>query len=509
MGRGCVLLYPGSTYGRALFFEEEIHDHFIEACSNTMRLSMAANRVGLILLFVLCGACFSEPEGDVDGCPAGTTFDADSDRCIDDQSSSDDAGFGQTDANNSGSSIHDDTGSVAGSDDAGSNNFGPSGDDVGTGGNDDDTGQQPDTGATTDTGSNGDTDSGSGGGEEDTGPTDPCDGVTCGSNAHCDNGTCYCNDNYQGDPEQECFSVSSCGTDGCDDGQWCDSGQCVCKWGFTASGTGCERDAAPDPTQRSEAEVCSAWNDIPDSFGLQTWQDEPQDQCDWGVLHPEYHNGAMTKLNVYRWLIGMEAADSSQAMRDATQACATFHAAEGGALDHYPSEDTTCYTPEGYDGAASSNLAGGSSAMSAIDLWLSSLGHRRWMLNPTLQNTAFGSHSGYVCLYVTQTGFTDTADFYAYPSPGYFPRSAIVGQWMVTSSSWGLNDNVDVEVTRVSDNESLTVQVGTYYWADMSRPASLVFQPAGVTSGETYEVRLSNLTGSQDERSYEVTLVDC
>ena len=465
-----------------------------------MGFEMTTYRFGLIVLLFLCGACFSEPEGDSDGCPQGTSFDAESDSCVEDESGVIDAGSDDVDPSAPPSS--DDTSAPPSDDDTGSptipDDTGSSANGGGDNGGDDDTGSPPDTG-----------DPNGNGGEQDTGPTDPCAGVSCGSNASCDGGTCQCDEGYQGDPEQECFSVSSCGADGCADGQWCDDGQCICKWGFTASSDGCERDSVPDPATQSESQVCAAWNDVPDAFGFETWQDEPQDQCDWGVLHPAYHNGAMTKLNIHRFLIGMEAADSDETMREATQACATFHAADGGGLDHYPTEDTTCYTPEGYDGAASSNLAAGSSAMSAIDMWINSIGHRRWMFNPPLQNTAFGSHSGYVCLYVTQTGFTETADFYAYPSPGYFPRAAIVGQWMVTSNSWGLSDEVDVEVTRLSDDESLTVQVGTFYWADTGRQASLVFQPAGVESGETYEVKLSNLTGSDDERSYEVTLVDC
>ncbi len=428
-----------------------------------------------LAIFLLLWGCTGEPVG-YDPCPSDMYYDDDRQRCVRDSENdtSQDTGLPQ------------DTSSPSKDADT------PPGYDVGP----TDTNGHVDPSDADDTGT------------EDTGPTDPCASVECGAHATCSDGQCSCSDGYQGDPYQGCVSISACGVDGCDYGAWCDDGQCICKWGFTAGSDGCDRDPATTPQSRTQAQVCEVYQSIP-SVPFDKWKDEPLDQCDWGVLHPEYHYSAIKRLNVYRWLIGVEAVASDEPKRLATQACATNHAAQGGGLTHHPSEDSACYTQEAYNGAVSSNLAGGASAPSSVEAFLGSPQHRRWMLNPNLQNTAFGSRGGYVCLYVTQTGFGAPPEFVAYPAPGYFPRAAIQNPWMVISNSWGLSGSTEVEVTRVSTGDSLIVSGITFSPADSARPAALAFQPAGVQSGETYEVRLSNLSGSAEEQSYETTLVDC
>ncbi len=359
-----------------------------------------------------------------------------------------------------------------------------------------------------------DTDAGDSGGWEDTGPVDPCDGVTCGANASCQGGTCSCATGYEGDPYAGCVAPGPCGSEGCEYGAYCDQGLCRCKFGFTATTDGCDRDGAPDPVTRSKQEVCDMWLGTTHP-SAPMWEIEPEETCDWGVLDSVYHNNAMTELNLYRWLVGLEAMASQDNLRETTQACATVLAGEGAGLTHFPDESYTCYTQQGASGAGSSNIAMGTNAVGSVRLYIEdwnvpSLGHRRWAFNPRAVDTAFGARGTYTCMYAFSSGGSHNPEFTAYPAPGYFPAGALAGKWSVASSSWGLNDEVEIEILRLSDQEVIGTHSLTYHQADMLRPHMVSFRPvAPLTREVAHEVRISNLNGSPSEQTYTLTLTDC
>jgi hypothetical protein len=358
-----------------------------------------------------------------------------------------------------------------------------------------------------------DADSGTDTEPEDTAP-DPCDDAQCGANASCRDGACTCDPGYDGDPLQGCAALGPCVNNSCDDNSWCDEGQCRCVWGFTAGANGCERDSVSIPENRSQAEVCAVFDEMPTN-PAQTWLQQPQDQCDWGMLHPEYHHAALATLNMYRWLVGLEAVGATDNFREITQACATTLAAEDAGLTHDIPSDYACYTSEAASGAASSNLGTGYSAISSVrgyieDWMVPSLGHRRWVFNPTMQNTGFGWRDGYTCMQAFDYSGSADPDFVAYPAPGYFPDDALHGPWSLTSSTWGLSDQTEVTITRLSDGEDIGTHSVSFLQGRYVRKATLSFRPkAPLSVGEEHEVRFTQLTGSPSERSFNVTLVDC
>ena len=352
-----------------------------------------------------------------------------------------------------------------------------------------------------------------GGGQEEV-REDPCEEIICGANAVCTGGVCACSEGFEGDPDAGCVAPSPCGVEGCEYGAYCDQGLCRCKFGFTATEEGCSRDAPTDPAMRSHEEVCSMWEGMSHPSASR-WEVEPQETCEWGRLDSVYHNNVMTELNLYRWLVGLAAVGSRNDWREITQACATVLAGENAGLTHSPAPSYACYTQEGASGAASSNIVMGTTALGSVRVYIEdwnvpSMGHRRWALNPRAVDSAFGERGSYSCMYALSGGGNHNPEFTAYPAAGYFPVSALVGKWSLASSSWGLNGEVEIEIERLSDGEVIATHSVSYHPPDSLRPPMVSFRPVAALSREVaHEVRFSNLSGSESERSYRVTLTDC
>ncbi len=313
-------------------------------------------------------------------------------------------------------------------------------------------------------------------------PVDPCEAVTCGANAYCDDGSCVCAEGYQGDAEAGCTPIPACGEDGCGYAKWCDGGLCRCKWGFSSQGDECVRDPVTPPAERTREEVCSTWTETSFSYE-RIWEIEPVDDCDWGYLHASYHHAAIGTLSLYRWLVGLEAVASTEHIRTITQACATTLAAENAGLTHSIPSDYACYTSEAASGAGSSNLAMGTDAIGSVALYIQdpgtpSLGHRRWIFNPTMLDTAFGYRGQYSCQYAFSYSGSHRPEFVAYPAAGYFPANAIHGPWSVSSSAWGIGSNVEVELVRLSDDAEVAVQDVRFIAGDMVRDNTVSFRPS-------------------------------
>jgi hypothetical protein len=342
----------------------------------------------------------------------------------------------------------------------------------------------------------------------------PCAEVTCGDHATCEDGQCQCDDGYEGDPDQGCELPPACGQDGCSTGASCFDGDCICDPGFERGANGCELEPVSDPAGRTKTEVCQRWNDR-GGYGATTWLVEPTDQCDWGVLHPEHHVAALELTTVYRWLVGLPAVTTAEQARETTQACATTLSAHNQGLTHNITSDFTCYTQEAASGAGSSNIAMGvHSAASSVPLYIgdvgvSSLGHRRWIFNPSMARTAFGYRSSYSCMYSFDRSGPANPEFVAYPAPGYFPAGALMGKWSISSNQLQLQSDTNVTIERVSDGAPVPV-------SDIYRPGGGYGQPTlawSVNSSDiqkevAYQVTIEGARSGQDV-SYEVTLTSC
>jgi hypothetical protein len=241
---------------------------------------------------------------------------------------------------------------------------------------------------------------------------------------------------------------------GCSSNARCESGLCVCEPGYSAGASGCEPVSAGDPTTHSQAQVCQAWSDghVENANPAFT---PGATACDPGSLSTAALDDALRRLDMFRWMIGLGPVtdDASDDAND--QACAVIAANNpAGPQAHYPDSSFTCYSSAGAAGAGSSNIAWGcSSAADAMDQWVvdwdnaTTLGHRRWLFNPPLENVGIGFVSGgsgqwgsASCLGVFGGGNPNPDPLWtAYPPPGFVPASAIYPIWSLHSDRIGVS----------------------------------------------------------------------
>lgn len=434
----------------------------------------------VVLLFALVFfGCHEEPLNPPQStCPAGTSFDSELGRCVLDQDSE--------------NSVTPD----AGGSDAGE----PT--DV----------EQPGH-LDVDSGPSGGADTGSPS-EPDTGP-DPCDGVTCGANATCHDGECSCTAGYEGDPYQECLVPPPCDGE-CPFGATCLDDQCICDPGFSTVADGCQIETVSDPATRSQDEVCQRWTDTPWTLTTDKWAQPPEDECDLGWLSEEYHLEAIREATRYRWLVGLPAVTTSQNARHATQACATTLAAENAGLTHNIPTSYACYTPEAAAGAGSSNISSGAvSSADTIRRYVydgntPSLGHRRWVFNPSMTTTGFGIRNGYACQHAFDFSGNFQPEFTAYPAPGYFPHAALHGKWSVASRNVSLSGSTEVIVERLPDEEEVGTHDFRYHSSSTVRPGMISWSLTSAPQpGDSYRITIVDAYGEDDPLVYETHLVSC
>jgi hypothetical protein len=132
------------------------------------------------------------------------------------------------------------------------------------------------------------------------------------------------------------------------------------------------------------------------------------------------------------------------------QECAVIMSALGG-LSHSPRADAPCYTVAGASAAGSSNLSYGSGLAGSVDAYVSdrgvpSLGHRRWILNPSMTATAFGYRPPAGCMHVFSFGANARVDFIAWPPAGPVPFRAAQGAWSISFFDLRPDGEIRIEV---------------------------------------------------------------
>ena len=343
-------------------------------------------------------------------------------------------------------------------------------------------------------------------------PIDSCAGVRCGAGAYCDAGECRCEAGFvaQGD---DCVPADPCADVRCGQGAFCDSGDCRCLPGFVAQGEACVPAPMNPLEQRTEAEVCARW--ISDRVQAQPeWIPTPasNDPCDLGSVPEEAMSNAVRRTNLYRWLAGLAPVGIDAGRVAQQQACAVLlHGL--GHLDHHPPANAPCYTPEGAAGAGSSNLAFGAGLADSVGLYVSdrgvaSLGHRLWVLNPSMRVTAFGYRPQFSCMYSFSTEQAHAAEYVAWPPPGFVPAQAAQGRWHVAFYNLQPPQSLEVAISLDGGPEAPAVTTRLDSGYGRSRAVFSFDGPAGAWSaGRVARVRLGNVPSG--EVQYTVRFVAC
>ncbi|CAN5407294.1 hypothetical protein BH09MYX1_BH09MYX1_59740 [soil metagenome] len=328
-----------------------------------------------------------------------------------------------------------------------------------------------------------------------------------------------------------------CGTVTCSGSEVCLNGAvCACKPGFVPQSTGgCIAAPSDSPASHTQTDVCQKWKDghvvtTPQPFT------KGAGQCDLGTFSQGGITDTLTRINMFRWF-EMEAAVTDDPTKDAAgQACATIQANNNPASltpsPHQPQAGATCYNALGATTSGQSNLAWGTSTADSIDLYMkepgagnaTSLGHRRWVLNPPLGKVGIGyiatgsNTNGYggqaQCLGVFDTsGAGPKPTWYAWPPAGYVPVAAtqyVANQgwaWHFSIKQKNVIGNATVTVKNLTTNADAPVtlqKLGSGYGDD-----AIAFGPNGWTpaAGSVYRVTVD--IGSSGKYVYDVLPVTC
>lgn len=171
------------------------------------------------------------------------------------------------------------------------------------------------------------------------------------------------------------------------------------------------------------------------------------DGCEAGTTSAASQEAVLRRINYFRAMAGVPAGVVLSDIFSAKAQQAALMMSAQNSLSHFPPPGWACYTAEGAEAAASSNLAWGSAGADAIDGYMedygpgnAAVGHRRWLLYPQTRTMGTGDvpGNGQVgeanATWVLDGNFGKarpaTREAYvAWPPPGYVPYTQIYTRW--------------------------------------------------------------------------------
>ena len=162
--------------------------------------------------------------------------------------------------------------------------------------------------------------------------------------------------------------------------------------------------------------------------------------CDPGDTPDSVKQKELQRLNYYRRISGLPPATLNVDYSVKAQQAALMMK-DNNALSHNPPITWKCVTPDGQLAAANSNLTLGTNGPAAIDLYISdpgvtTLGHRRWALFPSLSEIGAGDTDFSNALWVIGGfGPRPSVGFSAYPGNGYIPAPLVYPVWSFSVSA--------------------------------------------------------------------------
>lgn len=312
----------------------------------------------------------------------------------------------------------------------------------------------------------------------------PCGGA-CGANEHCEDATMTC----------------------------------VCDPGFASTNGACAAVPPGDPSVHTQMEVCAKWAEgqivtTPDPLVTNGMD------CDAGTLKQGAITDTLARINMFRWLSGLGPTTSDAGLNQTSQLCANLESwwnFGSGGNPHSPPSTTKCYTAQGASGAGMSNIAWGNGPAESIDQFIedngneTTMGHRRWIVNPPLGPVGIGYWEGggqygsAECLAVFgSSGGGPTPPWVAVPNQGFVPVE--IATWTWTFHAPGA-DSAQISVLRVDDNTPLGVTVKKLSQGFGVEAISWTKNGWQAESGKTYRVTVGGLPGG--DVTYDVKPIDC
>lgn len=267
------------------------------------------------------------------------------------------------------------------------------------------------------------------------------------------------------------------------------------------------------------------------AHAVETGSTADVDACRAGTSSAANQQAVLDRVNYFRAITGV--ADDvvlDPALSQLAQEAALIMAANS-SLSHYPSPEWRCWSEEGADGAANSNLYLGRSGSSSVDGYVAdvgvdSVGHRRWVLNPGSRTMGTGDTGSTNALWVVPTGSeglpaATRERFVAWPPPGHVPINVVyeLTPWGDTFGhvEWSFAlpgasfDDVAVKVT--SRGRTVPVSRLRVLGGGTGGGNTIAFLPdfglEDALGDTTFRVRVTFTEDGEPQRYvYEVTLVD-
>lgn len=247
-----------------------------------------------------------------------------------------------------------------------------------------------------------------------------------------------------------------------------------------------------------------------------------------GELKKSSLNQGLKALNTMRYIAGVPAnVKLDKSYNKACQAAALTNAANH-ELSHFPQRPNKM--PDdlyklGHEGAGSSNLAMTSwpcnLAYNVVWQWMADddagnidrVGHRRWVLNPSMKKTGFGYVNNYAAMYAFDGNFTDTQYYgVAWPAQNmpieYFSDSM---PWSISMGKPVEKSKIKVTLTRKRGKKTKKWTFGAkksngYFNVENSyygQQGCIIFRPKNISyrAGDTFNVKI---TGLDETVSYQV-----
>ncbi|MDO5533846.1 MAG: S-layer homology domain-containing protein [Propionibacteriaceae bacterium] len=302
-----------------------------------------------------------------------------------------------------------------------------------------------------------------------------------------------------------------------------------------AFGPAAQPAVAADPwvvntADRSSVEVREIWTENRATHEGPMFAEEPLLSAPFapGELHADAAADGLNGINLARQLVGLpgDITVATGRQADLQRAAVLLQVnGPGGGLGRPDGMDQD-FHDRARTAVASSNRAWGFRSIVDVNRYLladangdnvRNVGHRRWMLNPTMQQTAFGFAGTTGATWVLDTARTEKVDYdiLAFPAPGAFPVDYLkpAGSTRATVP-WHVSLNPDrydwdatghtVTLKRLSDGREWTFGAddadprGEFFAANFQRfgvANAFIFRPDPSTidfaAGDTFEVTLA------------------
>lgn len=300
---------------------------------------------------------------------------------------------------------------------------------------------------------------------------------------------------------------------------------------------------------RSRADISSRWFASKPTSDGSPYITQPSWQIPYaaGAITAQYQEDALNMVNYMRYLAGLpDDVVINDEWIELTQHGAVLLKAYG-YLSHTPPKPADMpddFYKFAYKACSSNNIAYGYSkvgsviyplsAADSVKMYMNDLdisekvvGHRRWILNPAMKQTAFGWCESFSTMYAfdksrnPQVGF----DSIAWPPTGQFPLQLCPSKlpWSITLNSklFTPTGQETVTMTRLGDNKTWefsanAIPVDGMFTVDLKNygvPYCIVFRPETslqYASEDTFKITVSGLkkNGAAASISYTTTLFD-